>query len=339
MPAFTAPSSRNPGNTALDALEEVRELGRRGLLSAAVQSGDTMRRRRLIGAVYTMAVPVVFSRVTRKVEISRGHQSCATSVRHLSDECIDRFEDDMEAVIADVEQRASFPIRVLESWIASRVTRATIDGYRRRRGAIGALQRPRLPQWLIHELRGDRWLSELALKMLAWAGNPASAGVEVWPMASLLAHRAEFRDDNGGTGIRDDVSAVLAAMRTRPEWYARYVETPLDHKPAPVARLLHDERGNPLEHAAFSFVDRDEQDDAQLHVLAYQAFEAIRARTARGEPARQVVREVIVALFGGTTVGSCDERRLKALHEDPAELDRIAAAVLELIEEPDTLPS
>ncbi|WP_238011784.1 hypothetical protein KZZ52_13210 [Dactylosporangium sp. AC04546] len=316
------------------AIAEVRELSRHGRLSGTIAAHTGVQRRRLIGAVYTIAMPVVFTRVTRRMELRRGHHACATSVRHLTDDCMDRFEDDMEAVVFDVERRATLPIRDLEAWIASRVGQATVDGYRRRRGAVGALQRPRLPRWLGEELACDRWLCELALKILSWAGSPVTAGIELWPTEAWRIARAEFRDDRDGGGIRGDLATVLAAMRTRPAWFEAYVEGPLGYKQTPVAWQLEDDRGHPAEHAAFTFVDRDEQDDAQLRVLAHQAFEAIRLRIGRGEGAHAVVVDVIGTIFGGTAAGPADDRSLAAMRDDPVERNRIVAAVLALLDEP-----
>ena len=339
MPVDLAVRHRTRRDRPQEVIEEVRDLGRRGLLSATLAAAAGGERRRLIGGAYLVAMPVVFSRLTQKMERRRGHPACANSIRQLAAECLDRFEDDMEAVVEDIERRATLPIRDLEAWIASWVNKAAIDGYRRRRGAVGALQRPRLPRWLASALGRDRWLSELAVRMLTWAGNPGTAGCQVWPTESWQVCRTEYRGNGPDGGVGADIAVVLDAMRTNPNWFASYVETPLGHKQTPVARMLEDENGHPIEHSALSLVDREEQDDAQLRMMAYQAFEAIQMCIRHGEPARQVIADVVGKLFGDHDVGTHDGEHLLALLDDPTELDRIVVDVLTLIEEPGTLPA
>jgi hypothetical protein len=102
--------------------------------------------------------------------------------------------------------------------------------------------------------------------------------------------------------------------------------------------MPENETGGLAEPSALQLVDRDEQDDAQLRALAYQAFQAIAVRTRRGEPARAVVADVIGTVFGAGSGGdSCDDRRVTALLHDPAALDRIVGEVLTLVEAPGTL--
>jgi hypothetical protein len=317
-----------------DAIAQLRELARLGTLSAALTGVSGVRRRMLVGATYAVAMPVVYARLTQKMEARRGHLRCATSVRHLSDDCLDRFEDDMEAVVEDVGRRACVPIRDLEAWIASRVTMATVDGYRRRRGAVGALQRPRLPAWLARALDGDLWLCDLALRVLVWAGSPATAGAQTWPMESWAAVRPAHRTTGS---LRADLDHVLTTMRTRAAWFEMYVETPLGHKQPPVAHMPHNELGDPVEQAALRLVDWDAQDDAHMRLLAYQAFRAIAARTHRGEPAHAVVADVIGTVFGDNGADPCGGHTVTALLRDPVELERIVGEVLALVEAPGTL--
>src|SRR5205823_15053751 len=116
-------------------------------------------------------------------------------VRRLADECLDRFEDDVEAVVYDVLTHADRPIRQLEAWVSSRLRAATVNHHRAVRGERGALQRPRLPRWLAAGLGHDRWLEELALQILTWVGVPTTAGRQVWPLDAWTQRRAEVTGD------------------------------------------------------------------------------------------------------------------------------------------------
>src|SRR4051794_28014936 len=97
--------------------DEVRTLARRGVLAVAVAEAAPPERARLTGGAYDIAWPVVFSGLTQGLERRRGHLTCATSVCHLTDDCLDRFEDDVEAVVHDVVRYARKPIENLEAWI------------------------------------------------------------------------------------------------------------------------------------------------------------------------------------------------------------------------------
>src|SRR4051812_44448982 len=88
---------------------EVRTLARQGDLARTVADATDDDRRRLVGETYQIAWPVVFSRLTQRLEKRRGHLVCATSVAHLMDDCLDRFEDDVEAVVQDVVSYAHKP--------------------------------------------------------------------------------------------------------------------------------------------------------------------------------------------------------------------------------------
>jgi hypothetical protein len=318
--------------------DEVRALARRGVLSAAVAAAAPSQRARLTGGTYEIAWPVVFSGLTQGLERRRGHLTCATSVCHLADDCLDRFEDDVEAVVHDVVHYARKPIENLEAWIASRLNAATVDGHRRRRGAIGALQRPRPPKWLVEALDGDAWLVHLAVQMLIWVGHPASAGAQLWPIESWTAMRYELTGNRVG-GVRGDIDRVLAVMRRRPQWYADYVERPLGRKQAPVLPVYPgDDAG--LERPALPLVDSAEQQDAHMRALAYEAVLAIRRRIGRGEHAEAVVADVIRLVFGDDgdlglaalppTADVAGERVVRMLR-DAGERRRIVAAVLAIV--------
>jgi hypothetical protein len=219
--SFFVPLEREPAMHSLLAsqrgrADEVRNLARRGMLAETVAKATVPERLRLTGGTYDIAWPVVFSRLTQGLERRRGHASCATSVRHLADDCLDRFEDDVEAVVHDVIRFARRPIENLEAWIASRIKTATVDGYRRRRGEIGALQRPRPPAWLMQALDGDAWLVDLATQILGWVGNPATAGAELWPTESWAVRRCQHTGDwstNDPAAVRRAKERVHAPKR------------------------------------------------------------------------------------------------------------------------------
>src|SRR5262249_43056826 len=107
--------------------DEVRTLARHGVLATTVAGAGVAERGRLTSGTYDIAWPVVFTGLTQGLERRRGHSTCATSVRHLADDCLDRFEDDVEAVVHDVMRFAHKPINNLEAWIGSRLNAATVD--------------------------------------------------------------------------------------------------------------------------------------------------------------------------------------------------------------------
>jgi hypothetical protein len=328
-----------------DAVAEVRDLARSGGLAAAVAVAAPARRVALVGAAYAVAWPVVFTRLTMSVELHRGHHACARSVGRMTDDCLDRFHDDVEAVVEDVITHATKPIRNLEAWIASRLTAATVDGHRRQRGRRGALQRPRLPKWLSEGLGHDVWLSDLALQVLIWVGVPAAAGAGLWPLDTWVQRRAAVKADWTGSDqsvVAREVDAVLAVMRSHERWYTDHVERPLGRKRAPLALAYGTGDEFPVEPPPLALVDPDELDDAWLTGLATYAVELIAARLGLGEDPREVVTEVLDILFGGyhsdRDIGrlpherSLLDERVDALLQDPAEVDRIVVDVLGIIE-------
>ena len=325
---------------------DVRDLARRGRLAAVAATVDGTDARRLTGAVYEVTWPVVYSHLTRRLEAQRGHHGCATSVHRLADECLDRFHDDVEAVVGDVLRRASAPLENLEAWIASRINAATVDAHRRRRGRTGALQRPRLPGWLAEALGRDPWLCTLAVEILVWVGVPATAGTSTWPLESWATRRAEETGDWRGSdpaAAARDVETVLATMRRRAEWYRSYVDVPLGHKQAPVLPGPRADPDRTTEPAALSLVGPDDADDRRLRELAALAVDAIGDRLARGVPARGAVTDVLAVVFGdggghdlarvpdGTPA---DGERAADLIAETAVTDRVVAVVLEILSEP-----
>lgn len=326
-----------PGES--DRVDVLRELARDGRLAEVAGTATPEWRTALSGAAFDVAWPIVFVRLTRSLERRRGHLSCGASVFRMTDECLDRFYDDVEAVIVDALAHATAPIRNLEAWIATRLTAATVDGHRRRRGQRGALQRPRVPKWLAVSLGHSPWLTELATQILLWVGISATAGAELWPLDGWALRRATVTGDRMGsdpTVVAHDVATVLAAMRTRPTWYVDHVERPFGRKQAPVAGS-----DGPVELPPLLLTDRSDLDEAFLADLATDALRAIQARLRRDQDATAVVTEVIRAVFG-TDLGSQAidyppltapdyEERVATMLGDPQRVDHIVAAVLRIL--------
>jgi hypothetical protein len=322
----------------------VREAARRGELAAWAAAATGPERRALTKAVYEIAWPLVFTGLTRRLEIQRGHSRCAASLRGLTDDCFDRFQDDLEAVVVDVMQRATVPVACLDAWIRSRLNAATVDAHRRRRGERGALQRPRLPGWLRDALGNDRWLTMLAVEMLVWVGVPASAGTGLWPLDSWAQRRAvltrDWRGSDASTVARE-VEEVQRAMRRRPDWHESYVEGPLGRKNPPVIPAPRGDVDRVVEPAPLPLVERHETDDARLLALAALAVEAIEAGIARGEEPAAVVGTVLKVTFGADTgaqdldrmpsASVADDERAAALAGDPAVVGRVVSTVLSII--------
>ncbi|GAA1629618.1 hypothetical protein [Catellatospora bangladeshensis] len=322
-------------NDKHDDLPGLRELARRGLLAAYVAAASAQERRRLRVEAYDLLLVLVFGQLTRNLELRRGHRGCARGVRHLADECLDRFHDDMNAVLDDLFANARIPIQNLEGWVRRRLTHATVDAYRRRRGERGALQRPRVPGWLAERLGGRADLAALAVEMLEWVGVEATAGAQDWPVdawAQARAARTGEDLDKARRAVTEDVALVLTAMRGRPRWFADYVERPLGRKrPAPATG---DADARSTEEGGHGGQD-------SLRDLAALAFAALELRLARGEEPRAAVSEVLRTVFAagsgresldrlpGASAGA-DEWVLAQL-ADPAAVARITDAVLALL--------
>ena len=324
---------------------QLRELARAGRLADVAAAAGEFERVALTGAAYDVVWPIVFIRLTRRLELRRGHRVCASGVERLADECLDRFHDDVEAVVDDLLTHARQPILNLEAWVADRLIAATVDGHRRRRGLRGALQRPRLPGWLACDLGHNRWLMTLATQMLVWVGVRGTAGTEVWPLEAWAQERAAHTGDWQGSDpaiVSREVETVLAAMRQRPQWYERYVERPLGRKQAAVAALPVED-GPGAAAAPLALGDPYEAVEAEMSRLAADAVGAIRQRLGKGEQTQAIVVDVIRAAFGGPFTPIID----RAPHEiadplggvtgalaDPATVDRIVATVRDIIGEP-----
>jgi hypothetical protein len=326
---LTGSPVRSPG------VERLRELAGEGRLAEAAAVAGAVDRPALTAAAYEIAWPIVFARLTRRFEQGRGHTVCALGVDRLADECLDRFHDDVEAVVDDLLAHARQPVRDLEAWIAGRLTAATVNAHRRSRGRRGALQRPRLPGWLADALGHDRWLTDLAVEILVWVGVRTAAGAGLWPLDSWAHQRATVTGDwqhSDSSQAGRDVETVLAAMRRRPDWYDAYVERPLGGKQAPVWT------GEPARDLPLT--DPHHHVDAELLRLAADAVRAIDGRLAGGEAAEGVVVDVIRAVFGrSVTIAGLENSPyatadpiggLSGALTDTATIERIVATVRDI---------
>ncbi|UQU64296.1 hypothetical protein COUCH_35960 [Couchioplanes caeruleus] len=333
---------RDARTTPTVSVQHLTELAGAGTLGGIVAEAGEGGRRGYYTAAYALCHPVVFDVVTRKVERRRGHAGCRRGLRHLTGPCLDAFYDDVEALV-DHLLATTTPIDDLPAWLAYWAPRAAVDGHRRRRGAIGALQRPRMTATLAAGLDHDQWLMALALEILTWVGVPATAGADLWPLDEWAQRRALVTGDQAGSTpavVAADVERVLAVMRRRPDWYADHVERPLGHKPAPVAAPPGDGVTDPRPLRA---VDEHDAADAHIAVLAGTAVEAIAAGLNRpGDPAATVVRVLTSLFLGGTGaevldrapgVGPDSDERLSALLTDPAAVAGIVDRVLPIVRE------
>jgi hypothetical protein len=314
----------------------IQDLAASGALAEVLRTATDAERRSLREGAYTIIAPLVFQRLTRRIEISRGHYGCASSLRQLEPDCLDRYHDDVEAVIDDFFRRAVMPITNLSGWLIRRLTVATVDAHRRRRGASGALQRPRLPNWLAEALGGDPWLSELAILMLTWVGVPATAGTELWPLGSWAERRRRATGDRSHDerAIARDIEVVLIAMRRRRTWFTKYIDRPIGHKQPPLPTRDDAEMLRPLH-----LTDRHAADEARLRELASVAITEIERRLADGGDLRTVVIDVVHVVFG-TTDDAAEMDLLPGeespgataadLVADPATVTRIVRTVLDL---------
>lgn len=356
-PSSGTPPNARPGDTgfradaetAADAAaDHVRTLARDGTLAAA--AARAAARPTVSRGVYTLAWPIVFSRMTRQIELRHGHARCAQAVQRLAPECLDRFHDDVEAVVEDTLRHADKPIRNLDAWIATRLTAATVNGHRKARGERGALQRPRPPKWLIAALGEDPWLVDLAVQILVWAGMPGTAGCQLWPLDSWSQRRIALTGDWAGSDrvvLRADVDRVLTAMKRRGTWYAAYVERPLGRKETPTVSdafaASGDGDGPAAEPPALVLADPHEAEEALLLTLAEEALAAMRGRIDAGESADTVVADVVRTVFGpdgpvpdpGPAAaphgGPAPGEGVAALLDDAGETRRIVAAVLGIL--------
>jgi hypothetical protein len=330
------------GEGKRDERLDVRALARQEPLADAVERASADERRRLRREAYELLHPVVFRGLTRRVEARRGHRDCLSACDRLRPDCLDRFHDDMDAVLDDLFRNARVPIHNLEGWVTSRLVRATVDAYRRRRGSRGALQRPRIPRWLARALDHNARLLRLATDMLEWVGVDATAGTDDWPVQEWAARRASETGDYEAArrAVARDVATVIAAMRTNPRWYADYVERPMGHKQFPPA-TRRDGTGSAPDHPPAP-AGAGAADDARQAELAALAVDVVAARLERGDDPRTAVVEVVETLFGAGTAADVLDRMpgqdgvdhdiITARLADPRTVDRIVAVVLDLLE-------
>jgi hypothetical protein len=325
-----------------EMVANLRTLASQGRLAEVSQSAPAHERRQLTGAAFALAWPIVFHRITRVHERRRGHHVCATGVDRLVDGCLDRFYDDVEAVVDDLLTHSTMRIANAEGWITSRLRAVTVDAHRRRRGARGALQRPRLPRWLVERLAGDGWLESLALEILVWVGVPTSAGAQLWPLDSWAERRATATGDQDGSDTRTvqrEVEQVLAAMRCRPQWFIDHVERPLGMKTPPLVPIPVDSQ--PITEPVLVSTEPDEVTDSRLDELASLALAAIERQLSADPQDEAAVGRIITTVFGrietsGVFAQLPDQlggRSVRALLDDPGELHRIVEVVREIVAE------
>ncbi|RSM64713.1 hypothetical protein DMB66_18880 [Actinoplanes sp. ATCC 53533] len=332
------------------AADEVRRLAREGILAEEFRTADAERRRHLRAGAGAIAGPLLFLRLTRPLELRRGHLRCAVGLQGLAAECLDRYHHDLDAVLDHLFARAVTPIDNLEGWLALRLRPATVDGYRKRRGERGAPQRPRVPRWLADELGHDSWRLELAVAILEWSGNDATAGSSLWPLTSWAERRAAHTGDHTATEavVSQEVEIVLNAMRRRTTWYEKNVERPIGRKSAPVWIPSRSADGTHAEPEPV-VVALHERTDALLNELAARAIELLDIRIGRGQEPDEAVSEVLHAVFGGVPcsdgldrtpdAGETGPEQVISLIGDPDRLDRIIAVVVTLLSRPPQSPS
>jgi hypothetical protein len=318
----------------------IRRLAREGRIVAHFQGASPQERRRLRAEAAETAGPIVFRRITKPMERRRRHPMCASGVQRMAPECVDRYHDDLDAVLDHLFAHAGVPIGNLEGWITARLRRATVDAHRRRRGERGALQRPRPPAWLIAELGGDAWLVRLATAVLEWVGVEATAGRSLWPLTAWTDRRITVTGDHaaGEAVVAAEVEVVLAAMRERRPWYEKNVERPLGRKEAPVWFPARAEHTGP---EPLALVEPHERDDAELQELAARAIDLIARRVGRGEKPAEVVPEVLGTVFGEIPASHGLDRvpgtdqdgpgEVVTLLGEPARLRRVIATVIRLL--------
>ncbi|MEY9910159.1 hypothetical protein ABIA35_006403 [Catenulispora sp. MAP12-49] len=315
---------------------EIHEAAREGALSAYLAEHPATAS----PVLYRIVADVVYERLTRRLERGRGHHRCAVAPELLLPECHDGFQDDVEAVLADLVKHADRRIGNLGGWMAARLNAVTVDANRRRRGERGALQRPRLPAWLGTALGPDPWLRALALDILMWVGVPTAVAGGLWPLGTWADRRAAATGDSGVTErqVATDVELVLSAMRTNPDWYEQYVERPLGRKQAPPACAPRADREGVYEPGYVSCAGPDESVEANLRALASEVIDAVEARMLAGDDPRTAVVEVLGLVFGVGT-GSEDlgcapgcapdtDERVARLLADPEALDRVVEVLI-----------
>jgi hypothetical protein len=137
---------------------------------------------------------------------------------------------------------------------------------------------------------------------------------------------------------------VLDAMRRRPAWYERFVETPLGRRQAPLLPAYGDAAGYRAQ-AREPSTGRHESDDARLLELAALAVAAIESRLGCGDDERTVVVDVIRTAFAAGTgaeqldavpgTGLAEDERVTSLLDDERSVDRLVSLVLDIVRRPE----
>jgi hypothetical protein len=331
----------------------LRCLAARGELHRTVTQAPPLALAQLRSAAFGIALPLVWERHTRPLEIRKGHRRCRSAISQLTPDCLDGFTDDLEAVVSGLMSYRR-PIGNLEGWLIQRMANAIKDGNRIRRARVmGAQQRVRVPAQVTAELGGNPWLTSLAGRVLQWAGVQSTAGTGLWPLGAWAEERARITGEwdamAGQSRVASELKMVLDTMRRcDPVWYERYVERPLGRKWAPVAYDPDpangtDRRGADADSVWLELVPRGERDDAHLLELAATSLGLIQAGIAAGRQLMDVVPEALAKAFLGprSVCSEIDERPLIGGHDtlcavaailaDPAALARITAAAADIL--------
>lgn len=323
------------------AAHALRDLAAKGDLRRAASDPDTRAELRL--AAFELAMPLVWERHTRPLEMRRGHCKCAAGIGLLAPECCDGFTDDLvSVVIALLSYRR--PIVNIEGWITVRMANAIKDGHRVRRAReMGAQQRVRVPVQVAALLGDDPWLVVLAGRVLQWVGVRQTAGPELWPLSAWVEDRAALvgpvrRAPAPEVAVADDVDAVLRAMRDYDAgWYENYIERPLGRKWTPVAA----DGCYASDTACLQLAPDGDRDDARLAETAVSCLAMIRRALAVGAEPREAISESLAATFLSVRAlrgdfdrppgGDAPSDRVSAILADRDALDGLVAEVLAIV--------
>lgn len=173
-----------------DPLAALRALAANGALCRYVANSPPAAVAALRSAAFRMALPLVWERHTRPLEVRRGHRRCTGAISRMEAGCLDGFTDDLEAVVRAL-LAYRHPIGNLEGWLTMRMANAIKDGNRARRARdMGAQQRVRVPAQLTAVLGGNPWLVTLAQRVLQWVGVRQVACAGLWPLSAWAEERA-----------------------------------------------------------------------------------------------------------------------------------------------------
>jgi len=260
----------------------IRELSGDANFSGFPKTDDVELKHALYQASAEILYPLIYQ-LCRAREIGLNHFRCASGMTQLAPECMDNVHTETEAAVDDFIRNAKQPIRNVEGWVRARHQARMVDAHRRRRGARGALQRPRLSQWLIKALPAGPWPQRLALELLEWVGVEQTAGIDTWPLTAWADLRMSLTGEHDCTERRvaEDVAAVLAAMRSKPQWYELFVERPLSKKQTsvlPGSRMSAEPAREP---EPLALVDDHELADTRLRSRATVALSQLAAVSTR----------------------------------------------------------